>query len=44
METMVLTLTENGWRVAHIHWSSGPAGEEQRQTKVEDDDHGDHEH
>lgn len=27
METMVLTQTENGWRIAHIHWSSAPIAE-----------------
>ena len=24
METMVLTPSEQGWRIAHIHWSSAP--------------------
>ena len=24
METMVMKKTENGWRIAHIHWSSAP--------------------
>lgn len=23
-ETLVMTRTENGWRIAHIHWSSAP--------------------
>jgi hypothetical protein len=22
-ETMILLQTERGWRIAHIHWSSG---------------------
>ncbi|MAU40067.1 MAG: hypothetical protein CMF31_00425 [Kordiimonas sp.] len=44
METMVLTNTKDGWRVAHIHWSSGPASNDSKQTSKEDDGHGDHEH
>lgn len=28
METMVLRKSDNGWRIAHIHWSSAPIKEE----------------